>query len=203
MTSATTTDPSGRPQHQVKIVYWGPGESGKTTNYEYLKKVLAAQRVSTGFSVETTTRRTLWQDSIYFQFPMEAAEPFTLVTQIATCTGQERFLGTREYVIDGADGVVFVADSDPAKMRENLRSYRELVTFSRRRRTPILVQLNKRDLPGAISVAAFKQYLGLPDAEVDSFGHRIVYEAEAQRGVAVLTVFSDMIERILFRGFGY
>jgi len=99
---------------QFKIVYWGPGESGKTTNYFRLREKFNGVKLNSGYSIETTDGRTLWQDSIRLSFYLNLKDvKFNIITQIVTATGQERFLSTREYVLDGADGVVFVADSNP------------------------------------------------------------------------------------------
>ncbi|MHA1526168.1 MAG: hypothetical protein ACTSQD_03980, partial [Promethearchaeota archaeon] len=99
---------------QFKIVYWGPGESGKTTNFIRLREKFNSIKISNGFSIETSDGRTLWQDALFisFRFDLEGVN-YDIITQIVTCTGQERFLSTREYVLDGADGIVFVGDSDP------------------------------------------------------------------------------------------
>ncbi len=99
---------------QFKIVYWGPGESGKTTNFIGLRERFNSIKISNGFSIETSDGRTLWQDALFISFKFDLREvDYTIITQIVTCTGQERFLSTREYVLDGADGIVFVGDSNP------------------------------------------------------------------------------------------
>jgi len=116
---------------QFKVVYWGPGESGKTTNYFRLREKFDGLKLNRGYSIETTDGRTLWQDSIRLSFYLNLEDiKFNIITQIVTATGQERFLSTREYILDGADGVVFVADSDSDKLEQNKRSFRELVSFS-------------------------------------------------------------------------
>jgi len=104
---------------------------------------------------------------------------YRIIVQIVTCTGQERFLSTREYVIDGADGVVFVGDSGPEKIEENKRSFRELIGFANRNNIPIIVQLNKRDLEKAISLEEFKKHLNLPSSDKHSDGTPVVYESVA------------------------
>ena len=81
-----------------------------------------------------------------FVTPFVKTMKFNIITQLVTCTGQERFLPTREYVMDGADGAIFVGDSDPDKMDQNRRSFRELISFVAPQKIPYLVQLNKRDI---------------------------------------------------------
>ena len=137
---------------QFKVVYFGPGESGKTTNYFRLREKFDGVKLNSGYSIETTDGRTLWQDSIRLSFYLNLKNiKFNIITQIVTATGQERFLSTREYVLDGADGVVFVADSDPEQMEQNKRSFRELISFTRDKHIPYVIQLNKRDIESAIS----------------------------------------------------
>ncbi len=105
---------------QFKVVYWGPGESGKTTNYFRLREKFDGVKLNRGYSIETTDGRTLWQDSVRLSFYLNLEKvKFNVITQIVTATGQERFLSTREYVLDGADGVVFGGDSDPDMMVQN------------------------------------------------------------------------------------
>lgn len=183
---------------QLKLVYWGPGESGKTTNYLQLLKRYSNKQVSSGFKIETTDRRTLWQDSGFLTFKTDLmGKPYRIVIQIVTCTGQERFLSTREYVLHGADGIIFVADSDPDKIMDNLRSFQELLAFISSRNIPFLIQLNKRDLADAISIEQFKQEMGLPEENVDQDAHLIVYPCVAIKGTDVYRVFQDIIEKIL------
>ncbi len=191
-----------------KIVYWGPGESGKTTNFLRLKEKFSRVKITPGYSIETTDGRTLWQDSVFLSFECElednrekVARKYRIIVQIVTCTGQERFLSTREYVIDGADGIVFVGDSDPDKIEENKRSFRELTSFINKNNIPIILQLNKRDIKNAISLKVFKKHLSLPSSNKNSDGTMVVYESVATKGENVVQVFEDMIEKMLYRYF--
>ena len=187
---------------QFKIVYWGPGESGKTTNYFRLREKFDGIKLNRGYSIETTDGRTLWQDSIRLSFYLNLEKvKFNVVTQIVTATGQERFLSTREYVLDGADGVVFVADSDPNKIEQNKRSFRELISFTSDQNVPFVIQLNKRDLEGAISEEDFKKELGLPKFEVYEDGTQVVYPTVAIEGDSVRKCFEDLIVLVLLNFF--
>ena len=187
---------------QFKVVYWGPGESGKTTNYFRLREKFDGVKLNRGYSIETTDGRTLWQDSVRLSFYLNLAEiKFNVITQIVTATGQERFLSTREYVLDGADGVVFVADSDPEKMEQNKRSFRELISFTSEQDVPFVIQLNKRDLEGAISVEKFKKELGLPKFEKYEDGTQVVYPTVAIEGESVRKCFEDLMVLVLFNFF--
>jgi len=187
---------------QLKIVYWGPGESGKTTNFFRLREKLDLMRINNGYSIETTDGRTLWQDSLFlsFSFPFEDKN-FAIITQIVTCTGQERFLSTREYVLDGADGIIFVGDSSPEKMEQNKRSYRELVSFAGTKDVPYVIQLNKRDVENAVPIDAFKRQLGLSIEEKYVDGSIVVYPANALQGENVIACFQDLMLQIIYNYF--
>ena len=187
---------------QFKVVYWGPGESGKTTNYFRLREKFHGVKLNSGYSIETTDGRTLWQDSIRLSFYLNLKDvKFNIITQIVTATGQERFLSTREYVLDGADGVVFVADSDPTKMEQNKRSFRELISFTQDKNIPYVVQLNKRDIENAISLKDFKKELGLSQAEAYDDNTLVVYPTVALEGDSVRLCFEDLMIQIIFNYF--
>lgn len=187
---------------QFKIVYWGPGESGKTTNYFRLREKFNGIVLNKGISIETTDGRTLWQDSIRVSFFIDLGEvKFNVITQVVTCTGQERFLQTREYVLDGADGVVFVGDSDPEKIEQNKRSFRELVSFTKKNKIPYVIQLNKRDLKNAILINEFKRQLGLPISDYYEDGTQVVYPVIALTGENVKECFEDLIIQVIFHYF--
>ena len=187
---------------QFKVVYWGPGESGKTTNYFRLREKFDGVKLNRGYSIETTDGRTLWQDSVRLSFYLNLEKvKFNIVTQIVTATGQERFLSTREYVLEGADGVVFVADSDPKKIEQNKRSFRELISFTSEQNVPFVIQLNKRDLEGAISESAFKKELDLPKFENYEDGTQVIYPTVALEGDSVRKCFEDLIVLVLLNFF--
>jgi signal recognition particle receptor subunit beta len=187
---------------QLKIVYWGPGESGKTTNFFRLREKFDLLTLTKGYSIETTEGRTLWEDSLYLLFNFSLNDiQFNIICHVVTCTGQERFLATREYVLDGADGIMFIGDSDPKKIEQNKRSFRELVSFAKPKNIPYLIQLNKRDLENAISIQDFKLHLGLPLQESYPDGTLVVYPAEALQGVNIVDSFRDLILQVIIHYF--
>ncbi|TFF98905.1 MAG: hypothetical protein EU541_06310 [Promethearchaeota archaeon] len=184
---------------QLKIVYWGPGESGKTTNFIRLKEKLSQRRITEGYSIETNDGRTLWQDSMFLSFEALINKiDYTIIVHIVTCTGQERFLTTREYVLNGADGIIFVGDSKPKKMEQNKRSFRELLSFASPRRIPYIIQLNKQDIDNKISIEDFKKELGLPEEEQYADGTYVVYPSVALTGENVVETFKDLLGQVLF-----
>lgn len=187
---------------QFKIVYWGPGESGKTTNFLRLKEKFHYLKLTGGYSIETTEGRTLWQDSIFFSFKFRVRDKeYDIIIQIVTCTGQERFLSTREYVLDGADGIIFVGDSNPDLIEQNKRSFRELINFTSQNHVPYIVQLNKRDLANAVPIDEFKKQLGLPQEEAYDDGAPVVYPSIATQGENVTPCFQDLLIQVIMNYF--
>lgn len=183
---------------QLKIVFWGPGESGKTTNYFRLREKFNGIVLNKGISISTTDGRTLWQDSIRISCYLNLGDlKYNIIIQIVTCTGQERFLPTREYVLDGADGVIFVADSNIAKMEQNKRSFRELISFTNEKKIPFVIQLNKRDIESAVSIADFKRLMELPPFEHYSDGTKVVYPTVALQGENVRECFEDLMFQVI------
>lgn len=178
-TAAAAPNPEAPTILQIKILFWGPGEAGKTTTYHRLLEIFKRYQVSRGISIATTDERTLWNDSVHFQFPMIPGK-LIVVLNIATTTGQERFLATREYILQNADGVVFVADSSWGKIEENLRSFEELLHFTSAVNTPIVIQLNKRDLPDAIGLVDFLNEMNLPVNNEGKSGMQLVYQTVAK-----------------------
>ncbi|TFH30367.1 MAG: hypothetical protein E4G98_02180 [Promethearchaeota archaeon] len=188
---------------QIKLLFWGPGEAGKTTTYYRLQEIFQRFQVSEGFSISTTDERTLWNDSVHFQFPM-IPDTLDVVVNVATTTGQERFLATRDYILQNADGVVFVADSSWGLIEENLRSFEELLHFTKQSTTPIIIQLNKRDLPDAIALADFLLEMDLPDTNHGPMGSQVVFETiaaslEQKEKHAIQRMFIGLLETVVRR----
>lgn len=189
---------------QLKIVYWGPGESGKTTNFLRLKEKFDSKRITKGYSIETNDGRTLWQDSMFLSFEASINnKDYMIIVHVVTCTGQERFLSTREYVLEGADGIMFVADSQPELLEQNKRSFRELLSFASPRRIPYIIQLNKRDLQHKITIDLFKKQLRLPREETYADGTLVVYPVIALTGQNVAETFRDLLGQVLFNLFNH
>ena len=145
-----------------KIVYYGIGLSGKTTNLHYIHKVVSPRDVGQMVSIDTETERTLYFDLL--PLDMGQVHGFHLKFQLYTVPGQVLYQQTRVSVLKGADGVVFVADSQANKLKENMESWNELVDQLRRQNRnpsdfPIVMQWNKRDLPDVLPVPILEQYL--------------------------------------------
>ncbi len=139
----------------VKIVYYGPALSGKTTN---LKVIYA--KLNPKFRGELVTVDTKGERTLYFDFlPVEIALPggFRVKFHIYTVPGQVFYKASRKLVLKGADGIVFVADSTPERREANIQTMQELSETLEEYGTPInsipiVLQYNKRDVPHALSV---------------------------------------------------
>ncbi|MEZ5302613.1 MAG: GTPase domain-containing protein [Verrucomicrobiales bacterium] len=151
----------GAKEAQFKIVYCGTPMGGKTTNLQYAHRQLGSQYCGEMVSLTTSTDRTLFFDLL----PVSGFDVrgFKVKLQLYTVPGQVFYNATRQLVLKGADGIVFVADSHPDRMEDNLLSLRNLEQILGQQgrsleEMPSILQLNKRDLPNAAPVD-FMQYL--------------------------------------------
>lgn len=138
----------------VKIVYYGPALSGKTTNLQIIHRKIPQQSKSDMVSLATETDRTLFFD--FLPLDLGTIKGFAIKFQLYTVPGQVYYNATRKLVLRGVDGIVFVADSAADKMEENLESFQNmednLTEYGYKRETiPIILQYNKRDLPNALT----------------------------------------------------
>jgi len=139
---------------QVKIVYYGPGLSGKTTNLEKLAVMLDKERVGELMSLDTSGDRTLFFD--WMPLDLGKIRGFDVKIQLYTVPGQIRYDRTRQQVLRGVDGIVFIADSQREAVEQNLYSFKNLrdnLALSGRdlEEIPVVVQCNKKDLPNTMS----------------------------------------------------
>jgi signal recognition particle receptor subunit beta len=154
-----------------KIVYCGPGLCGKTTNVAYLHAHTAAAARGTMVQLNTDTERTLFFD--FFPLDIGTIRGFRVKLQIYTVPGQFMYAATRRLILRGADGVVFVADSQEARLDADEIAMEELGGYFEEQgmslaRTPLVLQYNKRDLPGIVSVPRLRAALnprGAPEIE--------------------------------------
>jgi len=176
----------------AKIVYYGPGLGGKTTNLQVLHRRLDPGTAGELLALSTDTDRTIYFDLL----PVELGDikGYTIRFQLATVPGQTAFNETRKVVLHGADGVVFVADSQWTMLPKNLESWQSLrenlvangISFET---MPVVVQYNKRDLPDILSVDAMQEALGL-----SAYPH---VEAVAKEGQGVTETFK-LISKLTF-----
>jgi signal recognition particle receptor subunit beta len=167
----------------AKIVYYGPGLSGKTTSIQFIHTRISAKNKGKLVSLATETDRTLFFDF----FPVEFGQigGFKVKFNFYTVPGQVFYNTTRKLVLKGADGVVFVADSQPGMMEQNIESLNNLKENLRAHgidvdTVPFVIQYNKRDIPGAQAVEEMRRLLnqpGVPDFETCATSGEGVMEA--------------------------
>src|SRR5687768_6937329 len=148
----------------AKIVYYGPGLCGKTTNLMVIFDKLDPKSKGKMLSLATKSDRTLFFDLLPVDIGKVGA--FNLKIQLYTVPGQVFYNETRKLVLKGADSVVFVVDSQPSMIESNRESFDNLLENLEQNQInaneiPIIIQFNKRDLPGVLPVDELQDQLGL------------------------------------------
>jgi small GTP-binding protein len=177
-----------------KIVYYGPGRSGKTTNLQYIYGQVPDDRKGRMVSLATQTDRTLFFDFLPLDLGMISG--FTTKFQLYTVPGQVYYNATRKLVLQGADGVVFVADSQARQLDENIESlqnlHQNILEYGVDIRTiPLVLQWNKQDLP---------RDLILDPAELDdalNFRALSAFPADALHGTGVFETLKAISAEVL------
>ncbi|PWB72966.1 hypothetical protein C3F09_05925, partial [candidate division GN15 bacterium] len=175
-----------------KIVYYGPGLSGKTTNLQYVHSKVPQNSRGKLISLATEADRTLYFD--FLPINIGSINGFTAKFQLYTVPGQVYYNATRKLVLRGVDGIVFVADSQVDKMDENIESLlnleENLVEYGYSiDEIPVIIQYNKRDLPNVMSVEQLNTQLnkrGWP-----------TFEASATVGNGVFDTLKLIIKMVL------
>ncbi len=177
-----------------KIVYYGPGRSGKTTNLHYIHGQVPGDRKGQMVSLATQTDRTLFFD--FLPIDLGQISGFTTRFQLYTVPGQVYYQTTRKLVLQGADGVVFVADSQSRQLQENIESFQDLHENLAEqgvdaRTMPLVIQYNKQDLPSELISS-------VPDLE-DAVNFRGVpaFAADALHGPGVFETLRGISELVL------
>jgi signal recognition particle receptor subunit beta len=176
----------------AKIVYYGPGLCGKTTNLQFVYDSLPSNNKSKMLSLATKTDRTLFFDFL----PLDLGKIRGMRTklQLYTVPGQVYYNSTRQLVLKGADGIVFVADSQDFALDANLESLQNLEDNLKRqgirlREMPLVLQYNKRDLPNAMPVAEM-------NAEINKLGAPS-YGSVATTGLGVEDTLKGITQLVL------
>jgi mutual gliding-motility protein MglA len=177
-----------------KIVYYGPARSGKTTNLHYLHANLPESVRGPIVSLATEGDRTLFFD--YLPVDLGAVSDFRIRLQLYTVPGQVYYDSTRRLVLQGADGVVFIADSSPDRQADNLESFRNLQANLLDqgvdpRSLPVCIQFNKRDRPDAAPMAEIEAAL--------NFRRAPSHEAAAVHGAGVFETLQSIIQMVVGR----
>jgi signal recognition particle receptor subunit beta len=139
-------------QIECKIVYYGPGRCGKTTNLEYIHKAFKKQVKGDMVSINTDGDRTLFFD--FLPLELGKLKGCDVRVQLYTVPGQVRYASTRKLVLRGADGIVFVADSLEVRREKNMLALKDLQQNLKEYnvsifKVPLVMQYNKRDLTDA------------------------------------------------------
>ncbi len=179
-----------------KIVYYGPGRSGKTTNLQYIYGRVPEARRGRMVSLATQTDRTLFFD--FLPLDLGVISGFTTRFQLYTVPGQVYYNATRKLVLQGADGVVFVADSQVRQLDDNLESLQNLHANLLEhgvdvRTLPMVLQFNKQDLPPELILTSPELDEALNFRSLPSFG------ADALHGLGVFETLKAIAAEVLRR----
>jgi hypothetical protein len=176
----------------LKVVYYGPALSGKTTNLMQLHDLLNPQRKGELMVLETRDDRTLFFDLL--PIGLRSQSGLDLRLKLYTVPGQVQHDSTRKAVLSRADGVIFVADSQPSQQDNNATAFDNLADNLQKlgmdiERQPLVVQFNKRDLPDAIDEATLQaRWAGTPWAPIAL--------ASALHGRGVVESFRQLLARL-------
>jgi signal recognition particle receptor subunit beta len=175
-----------------KIVYYGPGLGGKTTNLQYIYDSTAQQAKGKLISLATETDRTLFFD--FLPLDLGTVRGFKTRFHLYTVPGQVFYDASRKLILKGVDGVVFVADSQRDRMDANVESLYNLEDNLKQHgydllKVPYVLQFNKRDLPTAVSYEDLKKELIKKDEPI--------FEAVASRGVGVFDTLKAVAKQVL------
>ena len=173
----------------IKLVYYGPALSGKTTNLVALHERIAPTARGRLLALDTKDDRTLFFDLLPVIF--KSTSGLTIKVKLFTVPGQVIHNSTRRLVLQGADGVAFIADSRVAETQHNNESYANLKANLRENgfdptQMPIVIQFNKRDLPGIRSDAEL--------AKIASRGREPIFKASALQGKGVVETFFGLLK---------
>ena len=177
----------------VKVVYYGPGLSGKTTNLQYLHSIISPERKGKLVCLPTEADRTLFFDLLPVDYGK--IRDFSIRLQLYTVPGQVRYNATRKIVLKGADAVVFVADSQREIREQNIESFNNMrenliANSINPDEIPIILQYNKRDLPNILSVGELNRDLN------ENWKYKYV-EAIAVEGAGVEDSFQQITKFVI------
>ncbi len=177
----------------IKIVYYGPGLCGKTTNLQYIYEKSNPQQKGKLISLATETDRTLFFD--FLPLDLGSVRGFKTRFHLYTVPGQVFYDASRKLILKGVDGVVFVADSQEPRMDANVESLRNLDENLKEngfelKTIPYILQFNKRDLPTAVSTDDMYRKLNLKSEPT--------FEAVATTGIGVFETLKAVAKQVLY-----
>lgn len=175
-----------------KIVYYGPGLCGKTTNLQYIYKKTNPEQKGKLISLATETERTLFFD--FLPLALGDIKGFRVRFHLYTVPGQVFYAASRKLILKGVDGVVFVADSQIERMEANIESLEDLkINLSEQgydlEKLPFVIQYNKRDLPNVVPVEELNKVLNPKDVPY--------FEAVATQGIGVFETLKGIAKLVL------
>jgi hypothetical protein len=175
-----------------KIVYYGPGLCGKTTNIQWIHEQANPEKRGKLVSLATETDRTLFFD--FLPLDMGTVKGFKVRFHLYTVPGQVFYDASRKLILRGCDGVIFVADSQRARLEANIESIANLATNLMDngfdiRTIPYVLQLNKRDMPTAAPMDEMENLL--------RFRNEPMIEAVASQGTGVIETLKACARQIL------
>lgn len=175
-----------------KIVYFGPGLSGKTTNVQFIYEQTQAESRGKLVTLSTENERTLFFD--FLPLAVGDVRGYQTRFHLYTIPGQTFYEVSRQFILKGVDGIVFVADSDPERMEANLESWEDLQKSLERagydiNKIPLVLQYNKRDLPDAVPVREMEATFNPT--------RRPHFEAVASRGEGVMETLQSVSQWII------
>ncbi|HKN33785.1 MAG TPA: ADP-ribosylation factor-like protein [Terriglobales bacterium] len=175
-----------------KIVYYGAGLGGKTTNLQYIYQKTAEQQKGKMISLATETERTLFFD--FLPLDLGSVRGFKTRMHLYTVPGQVFYDASRKLILRGVDGIVFVADSQEERMDANLEAMDNLMANLQEHgynfeKIPYVLQLNKRDLPNVLPVDQLKNELQRKN--------EAVIESVAFQGVGVFETLKEIARQVL------
>jgi signal recognition particle receptor subunit beta len=178
----------------IKIVYYGTGLGGKTTNLKYIYSQVSPVTRGDLISLATETERTLFFD--FLPLDLGKVRDFSVRLSLYTVPGQVEYNASRKLILNGADGIIFVADSDVLKEQENAASLTNMCENlgeygMKLRDIPLVLQYNKRDLSTAMSIERMERVCN--QLHVPSF------EAVAQQGHGVFSTLKTLCRMTLSR----
>ena len=176
----------------IKLVYYGPGLGGKTTNLQWIYQKTDPETKGKMISLATETDRTLFFD--FLPLDLGTVRGFKTRFHLYTVPGQVFYDASRKLILKGADGVVFVADSQEARMEANIEALKNLEKNLREqgydlKNMPYALQFNKRDLPTAVGVEEMYRLL--------NYKEEPTFEAVATRGMGVFETLKAVAKVVL------
>lgn len=176
----------------IKLVYYGPGLGGKTTNLQWVYNKTDPESKGKMISLATETDRTLFFD--FLPLDLGTVKGFKTRFHLYTVPGQVFYDASRKLILKGADGVAFVSDSQEARMEANIESLKNLEKNLKEqgydlKTIPYVLQFNKRDLPSAVPVEEMYRLL--------NYKGEPTFEAIATRGIGVFETLKAIAKLVL------